>query len=154
MEKGFTLIELMIVVAIIGILAAIAMPAYQDYTGRAQAVEGVSVTSGLRTEISVWLAEHKAWPDTTAVAATGYIGAQASSLQGKYIQDNAVSVAAGSGEITVPFDSGVVNGLQLVLTPTLNSSSGLDEQVIKWVCSAGSGSTVSSPNRFIPSSCQ
>ena len=54
MEKGFTLIELMIVVAIIGILAAIAMPAYQDYTGRAQAVEGVSVTSGLRTEISVW----------------------------------------------------------------------------------------------------
>ena len=76
MEKGFTLIELMIVVAIIGILAAIAMPAYQDYTGRAQAVEGVnvSVTSGLRTEISVWLAEHKAWPDATAVAARRQIG--------------------------------------------------------------------------------
>ncbi len=150
-SKGFTLIELMIVIAIIGILAAIALPTFQSYTGRAQAAEGFSVSEGLRQEISIWLANYKAFPDARAVAANGAIGSQAASLKGKYVTDGGVTVAAGTGVITVPFDAGLVNGLVLVLTPTINLH--VDEQVIKWTCST-TGSTVANPDRFIPSSCQ
>src|SRR5205814_4517562 len=62
MQKGFTLIELMIVVAIIGILAAVAIPAYQDYIARAQASEGVGLTSGGKTPMSEYYADKGFWP--------------------------------------------------------------------------------------------
>ena len=61
-QQGFTLIELMIVVAIIGILAAIAIPAYQDYTIRAQVSEGMSLTSGVRTAVSEFFQTEGTWP--------------------------------------------------------------------------------------------
>ncbi len=145
-QSGFTLIELMIVIAIIGILAAIALPNYMSYVGRTQTIEGFMISDGLRSEIGTWVWEHKAFPDAATVAATGNIGKQANGLDGKYVQTNGVSVAANTGVITVNFDLGNIAGKTLILTPEINLNT--NEQVIKWVCSGTVGTDK------LPTSCQ
>ncbi len=79
-HNGFTLIELMIVVAIIGILAAVAIPAYTDYLKRAQVSEGVNLLSGLKTPTKEWVGSKGTWPSSV----TADLGAKAS---GKYRTD-------------------------------------------------------------------
>lgn len=145
-QSGFTLIEIMIVIAIIGILAAIAIPNYMSYVSRTQTMEGFVVTGGLRSEIAAWVWQYKAFPDAATVAATGNIGKQANALDGKYVQNNGVSVAPNTGVITVNFDSGNIAGKTLVLTPEINLNT--NEQVIKWVCSGTVGTDK------LPISCQ
>ena len=81
-QQGFTLIELMIVVAIIGILAAVALPAYQDYTARAQATEGSTLADGIKKELELSFSQDKLCPSNAT--ATGSLAA-AASIKGKYV---------------------------------------------------------------------
>lgn len=139
-QKGFTLIELMIVVAIIGILAAIALPAYQDYTARSQMSEAMTLASGARTAVSEYWTSEGAMPTTNAMA--GLAGA--ASITGNYVRQVAV---AANGVITATMKTtGVSSGIQgvtLVLTP--NTTSGGS---ITWACT-GSGE-----NKYYPTSCR
>ncbi len=91
-QKGFTLIELMIVVAIIGILAAIAIPAYQDYTVRAQVTEGLNLASAIKASVAESYATNGAWPANNA--AIGITSAPS----GKYV--SAVNMTGGTIQIT------------------------------------------------------
>ncbi|MEL0620116.1 pilin [Psychrobacter proteolyticus] len=130
---GFTLVELMIVIAIVGILAAIAIPNYLTQVGRAQVVEGFMVSDSLRSKVGLYLWEHKRFPNTADVAVTGDIGQQADTLDGKYVATNGVSVTADTGVVTVNFDAGNIAGKTLVMTPEINTAN--NQQAMKWVCS-------------------
>ncbi|WP_081694154.1 pilin [Thioalkalivibrio sp. ALE19] len=100
-QKGFTLIELMIVVAIIGILAAIALPAYQDYTIRAQASEGMSLASGARTSVSEFYSQRGRFAITNDSSANRSYGlAQPQSISGSYVAGISVTPATDSGNAT------------------------------------------------------
>lgn len=145
-EKGFTLIELMIVTAIIGVLTAIAAPNYMIYVGRAQVIEGFVVTDSIRSEVALWVFENRVFPDASAVSATGIVGIQANSLEGKYLDNNSVAVTPNTGVITVTFNAGSISGQTLVLTPEINPNN--SQNVIQWICSGTVGV------EKLPTSCQ
>ncbi|TAM92608.1 MAG: prepilin-type N-terminal cleavage/methylation domain-containing protein [Rhodanobacteraceae bacterium] len=146
MQKGFTLIELMIVVAIIAILAAIAIPAYQNYLIRSQVSEGLTVAGGAETGVAEYYSNYGTLPGTNISAG---LPSTATSISGKYVLS--VNVATG-GKITATFRSAAptntnIFGKTLILSPVTSGGS------VAWSCNpTGSGATV--PNTYLPSSCR
>jgi len=120
LQKGFTLIELMIVVAIIGILAAIAIPAYQDYTIRAQVTEGLNLASELKTAIGDFNSNRGRVPPNNTSAGSSI----AASITGNYV----TGVGSANGAITITYGNRVnatIAGGTLTLTPYANPAGGL-----------------------------
>lgn len=137
-NQGFTLIELMIVVAIIGILAAIAIPAYQDYTIRAQVTEAVMLAGGLKLQVADIYADE----GNIASMNSGSFGIPlATSVTGKYT----ATVAIAGGVITATMGgvaNAVVVGNQLTLSPIENAGS------LAWICKFNGTS------RYAPQACR
>ena len=137
-QKGFTLIELMIVVAIIGILASIALPAYQDYTKRAHVTEGLSLASGAKTAVAEFYSTNANWPSNNASAGL----AAANTITGTAV----TGVAVANGVITATFNEKVESGKVLVLKPSDNGGA------IQWSCKIADGTTVNA--KYLPSKCR
>jgi len=171
-QQGFTLIELMIVVAIIGILAAVALPAYQDYTVRAKVSEGLTLAESAKSAVSEAWQNDGNLGNLTVAKATGSTGCAATIVYcfntSKYVTDITIAnTATGNGEITITYDTTPTGIPQLsgantlILVPTIGGAAlGSGSQGnIDWHCKGaastfGVGSTGTLSGRFSPANCR
>lgn len=137
-NRGFTLIELMIVVAIIAILAAIALPAYQDYLARSQVAESLSLSRGAQLAVTEFYSERGVPPAGNVAAGLS----SAASINGNYVES--VTVGNGDGRITILFGneaSAKINGQSLVMEMTTDGGS------LMWDCGG-------IEEKYLPSACR
>jgi len=157
LQKGFTLIELMIVIAIIGILAAIAIPAYQNYTIRAQVTEGLSLADSFKTAVAEYYQNNGTWPTGWAVAPTQTQIPMTGAATGKYVS----GITVTNGNVTIAYANLATNLKIRNQVLVINAATDQNGDVV-WICGSaatpgnvtpsGLGNTTI-PATFLPTSC-
>ncbi|ENS7452347.1 pilin, partial [Neisseria gonorrhoeae] len=125
LQKGFTLIELMIVIAIVGILAAVALPAYQDYTARAQVSEAILLAEGQKSAVTEYYLNNGKWPADNGAAG---VASPATDIKGKYVKQVEVKNGVVTAEMASTGVNKEIQGKKLSLWAKREDGS------VKWFC--------------------